>query len=135
MDLPERIAELSLEVLRQAGEAVEWEYLLEELALYFLMYSEAANLRHTPEALWFVYWCLRNSHERQMQITAPPPSDPRSAAYVGAWGRAPGAWRCRRASGSATAGPSQRHRRSAAVPQASRPARPLQHAPPSWPRI
>lgn len=28
----------------------EWEYLLEELALYFLMYSEAANLRHTPEA-------------------------------------------------------------------------------------
>lgn len=28
----------------------EWEFLLEELALYFLMYSEGANLRHTPEA-------------------------------------------------------------------------------------
>ena len=33
-----------------APAAQEWEYLLEELALYFLMYSEAANLRHTPEA-------------------------------------------------------------------------------------
>ena len=48
------------------------------------MYSEGANLRHTPEALWFLYWCLRNSHERQMQITVPPPTDPRSAAYIGA---------------------------------------------------
>ena len=63
----------------------EWEYLLEELALYFLMYSEGANLRHTPETLWFLYWCLRNSHERQMQITVPPPSDPRSAAFIGGW--------------------------------------------------
>ena len=70
----------------------EWEYLLEELALYFLMYSEGANLRHTPETLWFLYWCLRNSQERQMQITVPPPSDPRSAAFIGGlgwvgWGR------------------------------------------------
>jgi len=48
------------------------------------MYSEAANLRHLPEALWFLYWCLRNSHEKQMQITVPPPTDPRSAAYIGA---------------------------------------------------
>jgi hypothetical protein len=61
----------------------EWEYLLEELALYFLMYSEGANLRHTPEALWFIFWCLRNSYDRQLQITVPPPSDPRSAAKVG----------------------------------------------------
>ena len=38
---------------------------------------------HTPEALWFLYWCLRNSHEKQMQITSPPPTDTRSAAYVG----------------------------------------------------
>lgn len=62
----------------------EWEFLLEELSLWFLMYSEGANLRHTPEAMWFLYWCLRNSHERQMQITVPPPTDPRSAAYIGA---------------------------------------------------
>jgi hypothetical protein len=61
----------------------EWEFLLEELSLYFLMYSEGANLRHTPEALWFLFWCLRNSHTRQMQITAPPPTDKRSAVYVG----------------------------------------------------
>jgi hypothetical protein len=82
VDLPERIKELELEELRRSGEVVEWEFLLEELALYFLMYSEGANLRHTAEALWFLYWCLRNSHERQMQITSPPPSDSRSAAYI-----------------------------------------------------
>jgi hypothetical protein len=82
VDLPERIPELALEELRKQGEAVEWEYLLEELALYFLMYSEGANLRHTPEALWFIFWCLRNSYDRQLQITVPPPSDPRSAAKV-----------------------------------------------------
>jgi hypothetical protein len=62
----------------------EWEYLLEELSLFFLMYSEGANLRHTPEALWFLFWCLRNSHEKQMQITVPPPTDTRSAAHIGA---------------------------------------------------
>ncbi|EFN56001.1 hypothetical protein CHLNCDRAFT_145389 [Chlorella variabilis] len=90
VDLPERIKELALEELRKGGEAVvrasaaglEWEYLLEELSLYFLMYSEGANLRHTPEALWFLFWCLRNSHEKQMQITVPPPSDARSASYI-----------------------------------------------------
>ncbi|PSC69540.1 Callose synthase 5 [Micractinium conductrix] len=82
VDLPERINELTLEKLRESGEAMEWEYLLEELALWFLLYSEGANLRHVPEALWFLYWCLRNSHEKQMQITVPAPSDPRSAAYI-----------------------------------------------------
>ncbi len=30
--------------------------LLSELALYFLLYSEASSLRHTPELLWFLYW-------------------------------------------------------------------------------
>ena len=71
----------------------EWEYLLEELSLYFLMYSEGANLRHTPEVLWFLFWCLRNSHDKQLQITVPPPSDPRSAAHIGGFGsvgRGPG---------------------------------------------
>lgn len=61
----------------------EWEYLLEELALWFLLYSEGANLRHVPEAMWFLYWCMRNSHEKQMQITVPPPTDQRSAAFIG----------------------------------------------------
>jgi hypothetical protein len=58
--------------------------LLEELALYFLMYSESANLRHTPEALWFLFWCLRNSRDDQMQIKVPASADARSAAYIGA---------------------------------------------------
>lgn len=62
----------------------EWEYLLEELALYFLVYSEGANLRHMPEGLWFLFWVLRNSREKVAQITCPPPSDPRSAVAAGA---------------------------------------------------
>ena len=40
--------------------------------------------RPAAQALWFLFWCLRNSHERQMQITSPPPTDSRSAAYIGA---------------------------------------------------
>lgn len=63
--------------------AQEWEYLLEELALWFLLYSEGANLRHVPETMWFLYWCMRNSHEKQNQITVPPPTDQRSAAFIG----------------------------------------------------
>ncbi|GFR41022.1 hypothetical protein Agub_g1454, partial [Astrephomene gubernaculifera] len=35
--------------------------LLSELALYFLIYSEAANLRHTPELTWFLFWAANNS--------------------------------------------------------------------------
>ena len=32
--------------------------LLAELSLYFLIYSEASSLRHTPELMWFIYWCV-----------------------------------------------------------------------------
>lgn len=82
VDLPERISELTMEQLQKGGKVVEWEYLLEELGLWFLLYSEGANLRHVPETMWFIYWCLRNSHEKQMQITVPPPTDARSAANI-----------------------------------------------------
>lgn len=44
-----------------------WEWQLEELALYFLLYTEAANLRHLPEALWFLFWILRNSPHKMAQ--------------------------------------------------------------------
>jgi 1,3-beta-glucan synthase subunit FKS1, domain-1 len=37
------------------------DLLLKELALYFLIYTEAANLREMPGVLWFVFHCLRNS--------------------------------------------------------------------------
>ena len=47
-----------------------WEWQLEELALYFLLYTEAANLRHLPEALWFLFWVLRNSPHRMAQVRA-----------------------------------------------------------------
>lgn len=47
-----------------------------------MIYSESANLRHTPEALWFVFWLLRNSRDKINQITSPPPNDPRSAAFA-----------------------------------------------------
>ena len=46
----------------------EWEWQLEELALYFLLWSEGANLRHLPECLWFHYWILRNSHMRMAEV-------------------------------------------------------------------
>lgn len=39
--------------------------LLAELALYFLMYSEAINLRHMPESLWFFYWLAAHAPEMQ----------------------------------------------------------------------
>jgi 1,3-beta-glucan synthase len=32
-----------------------------ELALFFLIYTESANLRHTPELLWFLFWCMNHS--------------------------------------------------------------------------
>jgi hypothetical protein len=37
--------------------------LLSELSLYFLLYSEAANLRHMPEALWFVFYTMSHAPE------------------------------------------------------------------------
>jgi hypothetical protein len=61
------------------GGVLEWEYLLEELALYFLIHSEAANLRHMPEALWFLYWVVRNSPTRIAQVTGIPGTHPKSA--------------------------------------------------------
>ena len=45
-----------------------WEYQLEELALYFLLYTEAANLRHLPEGLWFLFWIFRNSAARMAEV-------------------------------------------------------------------
>ena len=45
-----------------------WEYQLEELALYFLLYTEGANLRHLPEGLWFLFWVLRNSAARMGEV-------------------------------------------------------------------
>jgi hypothetical protein len=36
-------------------------YFLYELALYYLIYGEGANLRHLPELLWFIFWICRHS--------------------------------------------------------------------------
>ena len=36
-------------------------YFLYELALYYLIYAEGANLRHMAELLWFIFWICRNS--------------------------------------------------------------------------
>ena len=35
--------------------------LISELALYFLIYTESANMRFAPELLWFIYWCMSHS--------------------------------------------------------------------------
>ncbi len=35
--------------------------LLCELALWFLIYTESSSMRHTPELMWFIYWCMTTS--------------------------------------------------------------------------
>jgi hypothetical protein len=40
-------------------------YFLYELALYYLIYAEGANLRHMAELLWFIFWICRNSKRFQ----------------------------------------------------------------------
>lgn len=34
--------------------------MLTELALYFLIYTESSSMRHSPELLWFLYWCFNH---------------------------------------------------------------------------
>ncbi|GLI69231.1 hypothetical protein VaNZ11_013721 [Volvox africanus] len=36
--------------------------LLCELALYFLIFTEAANLRFCSEAMWMIFWCMNHSY-------------------------------------------------------------------------
>ena len=80
VELLPRLPQLEYEAFCEIrGQILEWEFLLEELALYFLIYSEAANLRHMPEALWFIYWIVRNSQNRIAQVTGFPADHPRSA--------------------------------------------------------
>ncbi|KAG2442546.1 hypothetical protein HXX76_002632 [Chlamydomonas incerta] len=57
--------------------------MLLELCLYFLLYSEAANLRHTPELLWFLFWAAAHSeHMRALWRRGMPhlPLEPGAAA-------------------------------------------------------
>ena len=32
--------------------------MLQDLALYFLIWTEGANVRHLPEAIWWLFWIL-----------------------------------------------------------------------------
>ncbi|KAG2442264.1 hypothetical protein HXX76_002351 [Chlamydomonas incerta] len=36
--------------------------LLAELALYFLIYTESANLKYCSEAMWFIFWTMNHSY-------------------------------------------------------------------------
>ena len=45
-----------------------WEMELQELAMYLLLYTEAANLRHLPECLWFIFWIMRNSKAKMTEV-------------------------------------------------------------------
>ena len=29
-----------------------------DLCLYFCLWTEAANVKHMPEAMWFLFWCV-----------------------------------------------------------------------------
>ena len=78
--LPTRLPGLEYAFMcNQRGMILEWEYLLEELSLYFLIYSEAANVRHTPELLWFIFWVMRNSQKRISSVTSLPAKSNASA--------------------------------------------------------
>ncbi|GLC51113.1 hypothetical protein PLESTB_000467200 [Pleodorina starrii] len=59
--------------------------LLSELALYFLLYSEAANLRHTPELMWFLFWAAVHSPAMERLWRGGLPYVQGEAR--GAWGR------------------------------------------------
>ncbi|KXZ42314.1 hypothetical protein GPECTOR_163g142 [Gonium pectorale] len=41
-----------------------------ELALYWLIHTESANLRHAPELLWFLFFCAQQSSEAE-QVMRP----------------------------------------------------------------
>ncbi|KAG2496933.1 hypothetical protein HYH03_004939 [Edaphochlamys debaryana] len=41
---------------------------LGDLALYWLIYSEAANLRHTPEMVWFIFYCAQRSWQAKQVL-------------------------------------------------------------------
>ncbi|KAG2448283.1 hypothetical protein HYH02_006867 [Chlamydomonas schloesseri] len=80
-----RLAEVEADVLQAPGRSAHDPaivcVLLLELCLYFLLYSEAANLRHTPELLWFLFWAAAHSEtmQRLWRSTAaltPPASAP-----------------------------------------------------------
>eukprot|EP00889_Picochlorum_renovo_P001948 jgi/Picre1/28978/NNA_004372.t1 len=78
--LMERLQELEYaSMLRERGNVLEWEYLLEELSLYFLVYTEASNVRHCPELLWFLFWVMRNSKNRAAAVMGLPCTHPNSA--------------------------------------------------------
>lgn len=70
VDLPMRVPEVEFAAFI-GSEPQKWEWQLEELAMYFLLHSEASNLRHLPECLWFILWCMRNSINKMKQACCP----------------------------------------------------------------
>ncbi|KAG2500434.1 hypothetical protein HYH03_002002 [Edaphochlamys debaryana] len=46
-----------------------------ELALWWLLHTESANLRHTPEALWFLFFCASVSDEATAVLGPRDPAD------------------------------------------------------------
>ena len=60
--LKPRLRQLSdLQNSAKATSEAGCQMLLAELSLYFLIYSEAANIRHCPEATWFLFWICAHS--------------------------------------------------------------------------
>ncbi|KAG2500666.1 hypothetical protein HYH03_001432 [Edaphochlamys debaryana] len=49
--------------------------MLTELALYFLVYTESSSMRHCPELLWFLFWCLNHSYVMQDLWNRDPPEN------------------------------------------------------------
>ncbi|KAG1659988.1 hypothetical protein FOA52_009662 [Chlamydomonas sp. UWO 241] len=58
--------------------------LLSELALWFLLHTEASSLRHCPELLWFLFWCLNHSYviQEAWALETPVPTPGLRNKYV-----------------------------------------------------
>jgi len=48
--------------LTGVSDAPDWVLQLSQLALYFCLWTEAANMRHTPELLWLIYHMMLSSN-------------------------------------------------------------------------
>ena len=53
---------------------------MQDLCLYWLLYTEAANLRHTPEMLWFIFFTAHTSWQYKQVCACTP--DGSTSRYV-----------------------------------------------------
>eukprot|EP00958_Prasinococcus_capsulatus_P019994 scaffold2549_cov343-Prasinococcus_capsulatus_cf.AAC.3 len=60
---PRRLSPAERRVPRRVQGERDVEEMVRQVALYLLVWGEAANLRHCPECLWLLYHCMLHSPE------------------------------------------------------------------------